>query len=64
MEYYVGEHFFSEILWAMCSNTAEMVQGMEEFSTNVTFSLWVLGHNLSDDHGLVIGFTSIGRYEC
>lgn len=57
MEYLVSEHFFTEILWAISSNTFEWVQGMEEFSTNVSFSLWVLGHNLSDDHGPVIGFT-------
>lgn len=64
MEYYVSEHLFTEILWDLPSNTAEMVQSMEEFSTNMAFSLWVLGHNLSDDHGLVISFTLIRSYEC
>lgn len=39
MEYYVSEYLFTEILWDLPSNTAEMVQSMEEFSTNMAFSL-------------------------
>lgn len=46
------------------SNSAEMMQGMEEFNASMTFSLSVLGHNLSDDHKLLINFTLIRKYEC
>lgn len=45
------------------SNSAEMMQGVEEFNINMTFSLWVLDHNLRDDPGLLISFTLIRKYK-
>lgn len=46
------------------SNSAEMMQGIEEFNTNMTFSFYVLGHNLSDDQELLTSFTLTRKYEC